>query len=139
MKYLRLLLLVPLLLLASCSHRTLAQPVTIYIATDMHYLSPSLDTEEGFFSIPSATNDGKVIHYSAELTQAFLAQVAEEQPDVLILSGDLTLNGASESHRELVALLDQVQSAGIQVLTIAGNHDVNGTAADYSTYDGESF
>ncbi len=125
-------------LFLSQSKESLQQPVTIYIASDMHYLSPELDTKEGFFSTPTANGDGKVIHYSPELTEAFLAQTIQEQPDVLILSGDLTLNGAAKSHTELIALLAEVQASGIQVLTIAGNHDVDGTAADYTTFDGET-
>ncbi len=124
-------------LIHTFSKESLQQPITIYLASDMHYLSPELDTKEGFFSTPTANGDGKVIHYSAELTEAFLAQVIQEQPDVLILSGDLTLNGAAKSHTELIALLTEVQASGVQVLTIAGNHDVDGTAADYTTFDGE--
>ena len=75
----------------------------------MHYLSPTLSGDNHFFGTPSANFDGKVIHYSDEVTRAFLAEAEEKQPDLVILSGDLTLNGAAQSHREMAAYLQQLQ------------------------------
>jgi len=118
------------------SRRLLESPVTIWTATDLHYIAPDLMGD--YFAEPSANGDGKATALAPEITRAFLQQAAEERPDVLILSGDLTLNGAEQSHRELVEQLHALQAGGVQVLTIAGNHDVDGACADYSTFNGET-
>jgi len=105
-------------------------PVSIIIASDMHYLSPIYRGD--YFKEPNAMFDGKLIHYSSEYFDAFLAEVIEKHPQTLILSGDITLNGSLKSHDEVVLKLKEVQAAGIDVLVIPGNHDVNSTAGDYT-------
>ena len=105
-------------------------PVSMIIASDIHYLSPEYRGD--YFKEPAAYFDGKLTHYSPEYLDAFLSEVMEKQPEVLILSGDLTLNGSKKSHEEVGEKLKTVQNAGIQVLVIPGNHDINSTAGDYS-------
>ena len=116
----------------------LEEPLVIWTASDLHYLAPELLGDSGLFAEPSSGGDGKAPHLSARLTEELLARAAAEKPDLLILSGDLTLNGAAQSHWELAEQLRALQAAGVTVLTMAGNHDIDGAAADYSTYDGES-
>ena len=110
----------------------LERPVSIYIATDLHYIAPELMGNGAYFREPTPQMDGKVVHFAPEITDAFLATVLKDKPDVLILSGDLTLNGAVLSMTRLAEKLERVQQAGIQVLTMAGNHDVDGTAGSYA-------
>jgi len=105
-------------------------PVSMIIASDIHYLSPEYRGEH--FKEPSAIFDGKLTHYSPEYFDAFLAEVIEKHPQVLILSGDITLNGSVKSHEEVIEKLKNVQAAGIDVLVIPGNHDVHSTAGDYT-------
>ncbi len=105
-------------------------PISIIIASDIHYLSPEYRGE--YFREPSAIFDGKLTHYSPEYFDAFLAEVTQKQPEVLILSGDITLNGSIKSHEEVIEKLKKIQNSGTQVLVIPGNHDVNSTAGDYS-------
>ncbi|MBR5501567.1 MAG: hypothetical protein IKV55_00885, partial [Oscillospiraceae bacterium] len=68
------------------SNERLEEPYTIFIATDMHYLSPALSGDDHFFGTPSANFDGKVIHYSDEMTRAFLAEAEQKQPNLVIIS-----------------------------------------------------
>ena len=83
-----------------------------------------------------------------ELLEAFLDEVIEEKPSALVLSGDITMNGERMNHEELAGRLARVQDAGVQVLVIPGNHDINnGHAAVYygaekesvDSIDGEDF
>ena len=106
------------------------EPISMIIASDIHYLSPNYRGE--YFKEPSAISDGKLTHYSSEYFDAFLNEVVEKQPQILILSGDITLNGSMKSHEEVVQKLESVQAAGIDVLVIPGNHDVHSTAGDYT-------
>lgn len=120
--------------LASCgARRALDEPIKLVIATDLHYISPSLLGDGSFFSnISDVRNDGKLVHYSPILTDAFLDGVIEQKPQALILSGDLTMNGAKASHSELVDKLLRVKEQGIDVLVIPGNHDVDQVAVSYA-------
>lgn len=122
--------------LVSCGRRKLDEPIEFIIANDIHYISPTLNgytledaAGEIFYHMPS---DGKLVNYIAEITDAFIAEVIERKPKALILAGDLTMNGALVSHEELVSKLGAVRDAGIDLLIIPGNHDVDSTAVDYS-------
>ena len=93
-------------------------------ATDLHYLAPSLTDKGEFFTQMLAAADGKVTYYCEELVDAFLAEVTEQKPDALILTGDLSFNGAVESHKALAEKLAAVEAAGVSVYVLPGNHDV---------------
>ena len=113
-----------LILLAGCASAESTDPLTIVAATDMHYYSPSLtDYGERFMNAVYAS-DGKVIHYSPQICRAFVRDMLRLQPDAVILSGDLTLNGEHVNHREFSALLAPLTEAGIPVWALPGNHDV---------------
>lgn len=124
----RLIMLVICLLLCLTGTAYAQEDVLIVHATDMHYLSPSLtDYGEAFMAIVEGA-DGKVTHYTPQLMQAFVQDMLALAPDAIVLSGDLTLNGAEVSHEELVQLLMPLREAGIQVLALPGNHDTTGEA-----------
>lgn len=93
-------------------------------ATDLHYLAPSLTDKGDFFTQMLAAADGKVTYYCEELVDAFLAEVTAQKPDALILTGDLSFNGAVESHKVLAEKLAAVEAAGVPVYVLPGNHDV---------------
>ena len=114
-----------LLLLAGCG-RTEKKTVTIWHASDMHYLSPTLIEDRDAFVSLMEQGDGKATHYTPELCKAFADAAAEACPNAVIISGDLTLNGDLESHRELAELLTPLKEAGIRVLVLPGNHDLGG-------------
>ncbi len=128
-----ILLLLPCL--ASCGRQKLDEPIELIIANDIHYISPTLvdyTAEDIVGEVHPISRDGKIVHYIPEITDAFLAEVIEKKPKALILAGDLTMNGAVASHEELASKLEAVKNAGIDVLVIPGNHDVDKTAVDYS-------
>ena len=130
---LSLLLLIPIM--TGCGRKKLEEPIELIIANDIHYISPTLvnyTAHNAVEEIDPISRDGKIVHYIPEITDAFLAEVIEKQPKALIISGDLTMNGALVSHEELVKKLLAVKDAGVDVLVIPGNHDVDRTAVDYS-------
>ncbi len=107
----------------------------IMLATDIHYFANSL-TDGGLrFQEMVEYGDGKVVTYIDQITDAFLDEVVKLQPDVLVLSGDLTLNGEKASHKDLAEKLHRVEDHGIPVLVIPGNHDINNHQA--ARYEGE--
>lgn len=123
-------------------------PPKLVLATDLHYQSAQAGDGGPAFQLFVERSDGKVIQYLPELLEAFLDEVIEEKPSALVLSGDITMNGERMNHEELAGRLARVQDAGVQVLVIPGNHDINnGHAAVYygaekesvDSIDGEDF
>lgn len=109
---------------------------TAIVATDIHYLARSLTDGRSSFQYMVDHGDGKVVTYIEQIVDAFLEEVIAQRPDMLILSGDLTLDGEKKSHEELAEKLYTVQEAGIPVLVIPGNHDINNRhAAEYRGND----
>lgn len=97
----------------------------IIVATDTHYLSSAINDGGVTFTDMVNNADGKLVQYCNEIISAFSDDVIEQKPDVLILSGDLTFNGEKASHEDFVKKLRYIQDNGVQVLTIAGNHDID--------------
>ena len=101
----------------------------IIVATDTHYLSERINDKGIAFSDMFNNSDGKLVQYCDEIFSAFSDEVVNAQPDVLIISGDLTFNGEKASHEDFANKLKEIQSSGVQVLTIPGNHDINSASA----------
>ena len=111
--------------------------VSVMIATDLHYLAPELTDHGACFQSVIRNADGKMTEYAEEILEAFIQQVIKEAPDALILSGDLTFNGEAVSHRILAKQLQTVKDAGISVLVLPGNHDMDNPMA--AQFEGDGF
>lgn len=99
--------------------------IKIIVATDTHYLSPRINDKGAVFTNMVNNSDGKLVQYCEEIFYAFSGEVIKSKPDVLILSGDLTLSGEKASHEDFAEKLQKIQDSGVQVLTIPGNHDIS--------------
>lgn len=86
------------------------------IASDTHYMSPSMTDYGAAFDSLVNSNDGKVIRYQPQLWQAFKSEVLAANPDALILSGDLSLNGEKANHLEFSEKLHEIEEAGVSGL-----------------------
>lgn len=107
----------------------LTDSVTLFVASDPHFLAPELTDHGEYFQSIVENADGKVTEYCDEVIDVFLEQTISQAPDALILSGDLTFNGAQRSHEVLAGKLQRVADAGISVLVLPGNHDLNNPMA----------
>lgn len=96
----------------------------IIVATDLHYISPKINDGGEAFQNLMAHSDGKISIYCEELVNAFLDDVKNQKPDYLVLTGDLSFNGALQSHIDLAQKLSDLQATGIKVLVTTGNHDI---------------
>ena len=102
------------------------EPLTLWIIGDPHYLSPSLfDVNAASFQKILTVNSGKLIEAMPDLLAEFFSRARREKPDVILIPGDLSLNGELVSLRELAAELHRLQEEGIRVLAIPGNHDID--------------
>lgn len=100
-KWLLAVLTVLMVLLAACA--AAEGEVRIMVASDLHYLAPSLYEGSDFFIEAISQGDGKATMYSGEMLAALAEEARHQQPDLLVLSGDLIFNGERLSHEELAA------------------------------------
>ena len=64
-----------------------------------------------------------------ERRQALIARIAQEKPDIVIINGDLVLNGGSAADwREFDKETRGFRDAKIKVLPVVGNHETRGDA-----------
>ena len=96
----------------------------VVIASDLHYIAPELTDGGDCYQRVLKNGDSKFMPYIEEITEAFLDEVLAERPDAVLLTGDLSFNGAEESHLALREKLRRLEDAGIPVLVLPGNHDV---------------
>ncbi|HKY82645.1 MAG TPA: metallophosphoesterase [Sphingobium sp.] len=67
------------------------------------------------------------IHFGAndpKIVAAAEAWLQQRQPDLVIISGDLTQRARPEQFRAASAWLNRLRAAGMRLLVIPGNHDV---------------
>ncbi len=103
-------------------NNTIAQ-YKIMVISDIHLLAPALH-DDGQAAVALDSGDMKLV-LESDLVMEKMAHVIEsEKPSLLLITGDLTLNGARASHKRLVEHLKQLKLKGVKTLVIPGNHDV---------------
>ena len=110
----------------------------IWVISDLHYLSDKLHDEGEKFQFIKRTAAGKDLDFPKERMEALVWRVEQERPAVLVVSGDLTLNGEKQSALELAAYFQRIKDLGTAVYVIPGNHDISdGWARKYSGDEAE--
>ena len=106
--------------------------------SDPHYYSPRLTDQCTLYQNAMVSAAGRDALHIGEILDAFFEQMQQYDPDVLIVSGDLSMNGEKASHEDFAAYLRQFEENGIQVLVIPGNHDINSQSRGRSAGTGQS-
>ena len=96
----------------------------VYIITDLHYLAGSLHDDGSAFKKLVYEGDGKNTELIHEILEAYRFAIQKDRPDILMVTGDLTLNGEKASHLALAAWFNAVESLGVKVFVLPGNHDI---------------
>ena len=110
---------------------------TFFVASDLHYLDPSLRDETFAPNVASISGDGKVTYYSEEILDAYIDTIKKKKPDAVFFTGDNTLNGSQVSHDGFISKIKEIQKEGIPVYVLLGNHDVGNYPA-FSFLNGKS-
>ncbi|CRH21627.1 Calcineurin-like phosphoesterase family protein (fragment) [Carnobacterium maltaromaticum] len=111
----------------------------LWVITDIHYISPSLYDDGEKFKFIIQTSAGKDIIYQEETLEALVYKAQREKPNVLVVSGDLTLNGEKQSAIELAIYFAEIEKTGTNVYVIPGNHDISdGWAKKYRAEKAEA-
>lgn len=99
------------------------------VFSDIHFYDKKLGTTGKAFQ-KYLDDDRKLLVLSEEIISAAVEKIAKEKVDFILLSGDLTKDGERTSHEGVVTALKKLESSGVNVYVIPGNHDIN---------NGESF
>lgn len=108
----------------------------IVVLSDTHVMAPELLVSDGTAWQQYLEGDRKMVDYSRVLFDGMVERLKTElQPQLLLITGDITKDGERLSHEYVAGKLDELRQCGIQTLVIPGNHDL-GTRKAVS-YDGD--
>ena len=102
----------------------------VMLIADPHVLATSL-VEEGTAFDNMLQQQRKMLDLSEAAFCALVDTALQHKPDLVLIPGDLTKDGEIASHEVVVAQINKLLAAGINVLAIPGNHDIGGTAYAY--------
>lgn len=111
--------------LAIFSFEEVSKTADFAVASDLHYMSPSLLVNNGTAFQSYLMADRKLLAESKAITEELINEWLMDKPDFVLISGDLTKDGEQASHEELAAYFAQLEAAGISVYVTPGNHDIN--------------
>lgn len=98
--------------------------------SDTHFFSKRLYSDCPDFTI-AEHSDRKMFRESGDIIKKAMDEIVAYQPDLVILSGDLTKDGELACHQDIHAMLSdakkRLKAAGkeTQFAVINGNHDIN--------------
>jgi 3',5'-cyclic AMP phosphodiesterase CpdA len=102
-----------------------AYPDTKFVVlSDPHFYDKRLGTTGKAFQ-EYLDEDRKLLTLSSEIFKTAIAQVSNENPDFILVAGDLTKDGEKTNHQGVVKALKKLESTGVDVYVIPGNHDIN--------------
>ena len=121
----------------------------IGVMSDTHYFSQSLYGAGEDFTT-AMNSDRKMLKESGAIIDSTLRELVKDQPDIVVVSGDLTKDGEETNHREFAKKLEDAQKKlpDTKFYVINGNHDINnpngkdfssGSATDADTTTVEEF
>lgn len=104
------------------------------VISDPHVYDTDLGTSGPAFEQYLA-QDRKMLRESEAILVSTLERIKAQHPDFLLISGDLTKDGEKSGHKKLAGYLSELETSGIQVFVVPGNHDINNPHA--VSFDGD--
>jgi hypothetical protein len=105
------------------------QNIKICAITDVHYFDTSLLINDGPAFEEYLTYDRKLLRESYAITESLFNLLITEQPDILLVSGDITKDGELVCHEKMAGYFSQLEATGTKVFICPGNHDINNPMA----------
>jgi len=105
------------------------QDIKICVISDVHYFDTSLLINDGPAFEEYLTYDRKLLRESYAITESLVDSLISEQPDLVLVTGDLTKDGELICHQKMANYFNQLENAGTQVFICPGNHDINNPMA----------
>jgi predicted MPP superfamily phosphohydrolase len=105
-------------------HIFATQSLRIAHITDVHFLSLSL-VDEGDAHNAFVRATGRNTADLHEVLDVVLADLINENIDILLISGDMTNHGERQSHLDFIEKIRPLKSQGTRIFVVPGNHDIN--------------
>lgn len=94
-----------------------------YQITDLHHYALELGTEGKAFE-KICLSDQKCLAETGAMIDAYFNKIIEDkETNIVLITGDVTCNGAKESHFDLIPKLQRLKDAGKKVYLTTGTHD----------------
>ncbi|WP_225418454.1 metallophosphoesterase [Lacticaseibacillus daqingensis] len=103
---------------------TQADKTDFWVLSDTHFIDPALHDQKQAFTAIKQSTAGKDLDYQPVAIRAFVHAALKAKPTAVVITGDITFNGALASAKGLAKRLRPLQKAGIRVLVVPGNHDI---------------
>lgn len=103
--------------------------------SDLHFYDKRLGTTGKAFQ-KYLDNDRKLLVLSEEILSSAVEKVVKENADFILVSGDLTKDGEKLCHQGVIKALKKIESSGVTVYVVPGNHDINNTESFQYTGEG---
>lgn len=113
--------------------------IKIAVLSDIHYMDSTqlINGAQARTPFKTAIIPNKAMQeYSAPIFRSVLADLKNEHPDIVLIAGDMTMNGEQMNHKTMAQKLQELQDAGSKVYVIPGNNDIN--SPDAVIYDGNT-
>ena len=108
---------------------------SIIVMSDIHVMAPQLLEGRGAAYDNYLSQDPKLLEYSGEVLEYLVGKTLQHNPDLVIIPGDLTKDGELVSHQLVVSILGKLRNAGIPVIVVPGNHDIDNPEGYYFNGD----
>ena len=110
--------------------------IKIAVISDLHVMAPELLKKDGSAFELYLSRDRKMLRESVEILDTLVTDIIDLKPHFVLVTGDLTKDGERASHLLVAERLQRLVDAGIQVLIVPGNHDINNPDAKF--FDGDT-
>lgn len=109
--------------------------IKIAVISDIHVMASQLLRQDGNAFEAYVQRDRKMLKESSLILDTLVTDMLNQDLQLVIIPGDLTKDGERVSHELVAGKLQRLVDAGIQVLVVPGNHDINNP--DANVFDGD--
>jgi predicted MPP superfamily phosphohydrolase len=116
-------------------YNLISPQIRIAVLSDIHFMDPAIapdDPENNPEWQSMVTHDRKIFELSAPIFIKVVSDLIQEKPDILLITGDLAMEGQLVCHEAVQSRLQELRNAGIRVFVVPGNNDINNP--DSKTY-----
>lgn len=111
------------------------KPLKLNIISDLHYYSTEMGCEGKAFNKDAAGSTNELT-YSKEILSALMEQLAKDECEIVLVSGDVTNHAEKPSHEGIIKLLRSLKEKGKKVYVITATHDYDDNGLTHK-YDGD--
>jgi len=121
----------------SSPYNLISPQIRIAVVSDIHYMDASIvpdDPENNPYWQAIVSHDRKIFELSDPIFRKVISDLMDDKPDILIITGDLAMEGQLVCHNTMKGFLEQLENEGIKVFVVPGNNDIsNPDSKDYKT------